>query len=393
MTSPSALSGERRRRSLANNSLLGFDQQGGATVSDKDEELSAEAAVGRASAPSDSDAEEFAAKIMVRAAGLRGVKIDRDSFLRTELMKRCPEIDAGRAVETTPLEAGASPADIDAMALAVIDFETQKCAALSFLAGVPGGVAMAGTIPADLAQYFAHVMRVEQKLAYLYGWQSFLNEDDEVDDETVARLVALMGIMLGVGEVANSITRFAASTAQQSVAKRIERQALTKTFFYNPMKKVLRFLGVNLTKQTFAKGVSRVVPVIGGAISGGMTYASFKPGAERLRRYLRSLPLSGIDESLHPDIVAIRADLRDKERAEAFERAKGAGAAALRTAGDTVSSGVSAAGAAVADTVTNAGAAAVETAQNVGKAAGDAIGAFLGSFGKGDKEGSPPGKD
>ena len=47
---------------------------------------------------------------------------------------------------------------------------------------------MAGTIPADLAQDFAHVMRVEQKLAYLYGWQSFLNEDDEVDDETVAQV-------------------------------------------------------------------------------------------------------------------------------------------------------------------------------------------------------------
>ena len=58
---------------------------------------------------------------------------------------------------------------------------------------------MVGTIPADLAQYFGHVMRVEQKLAYLYGWQSFLNEDDEVDDETVTRLVVLMGVMLEVG--------------------------------------------------------------------------------------------------------------------------------------------------------------------------------------------------
>ena len=157
-------------------------------MSEKSDELPVETAAEHAVLPSDSDAEEFAEKIMARAASLTGVKIDRGSFLRSELKKRCPEVDADYAVETTPLEAGVSPSDIDAIALAVVDFETQKCAAISFLAGIPGGVAMAGTIPADLAQYFAHVMRVEQKLAYLYGWQSFLNEDDEVDDETVAQV-------------------------------------------------------------------------------------------------------------------------------------------------------------------------------------------------------------
>lgn len=244
---------------------------------------------------------------------------------------------------------------------------------------------MAGTIPADLAQYYAHVMRIEQKLAYLYGWQSFLNEDDEVDDETVAQLVALMGIMLGVGEVANSITKFAASAAQQSVAKHIERQALSKMFFYNPMKKVLRFLGVNLTKQTFAKGVSKVVPVVGGVISGGVTYASFKPGAERLRRYLRSLPLSGIDGQVYPDVAAIRADLREQERAEALEKAKETGLSAAKAAGGAIAAGAATAGSAVADVAAGAGAAAVETVQNVGKAAGEAFGTFIGSFKKGKK--------
>ena len=324
--------------------------------------------------PRDEEMEEFVSKIMARAASLTGVKIDRGVFLRTELKKRCPEIDADLAVETTPLDAGVSPADIDSLALEVIDYETKKCAAISFLAGIPGGVAMAGTIPADLAQYFGHVMRVEQKLAYLYGWQSFLNEDDEVDDETVTRLIVLMGVMLEVGGVANSITKFAATAAQQSVAKQIQRQALTKTFFYNPMKKVLHFLGVNLTKQTFAKGASRVVPVVGGFVSGGITYASFKPGAERLRRYLRSLPLSGIDEQVYPDVAAIRADLREKERAEAIGQAKGVGAAALKAAGDTVSSGASAAGAVVADVAGNAGCVAADAA----RAAGDMLGSLLG---------------
>ena len=342
-------------------------------MAERDAELPVDAAA-EPESPRDEEMEEFVSKSMARAASLTGVKVDRGVFLRTELKKHCPEIDADLAVETTPLEAGVSPADIDSLALEAIDYETKKCAAISFLAGIPGGVAMAGTIPADLAQYFGHVMRVEQKLAYLYGWQSFLNEDDEVDDETVTWLIALMGIMLGVGGVANSITKFAVTTAQQSVAKQIQKQALTKAFFYNPMKKVLNFVGVKMTKEVFAKGASKVVPVVGGFVSGGITYASFKPGAERLRRYLRSLPLSGIDERAYPDVAAIRADLREKERAEAIDQAKEAGATALKAAGDAVASGASAAGSAVADVAGNAGAVAADAA----RAAGNMIGSLFG---------------
>lgn len=245
---------------------------------------------------SEDEAEEFANMIIRRAASLRAVKIDRDVFLRTELKKRCPNADIERALETTLAEAGVPAEVIDEIARSAVDFETKKCAALSFLSGIPGGAALAATVPADLAQYFAHVMRIEQKLAYVYGWQTFLNEDDEVDDETVMQLVVLMGVMMGVGSAASSISKFAMNVAQAGVVKTIQRQALTKTTFYPIMKSVLRIIGVNLTKQTFAKTVGKVVPVIGGAVSGGLTYASFKPGAEHLRQYLRALPVSGVSE-------------------------------------------------------------------------------------------------
>jgi hypothetical protein len=36
-------------------------------------------------------------------------------------------------------------------------------------AGIPGGLAMLGTAPADFAQFYAHVFRVAQKLAYVSG--------------------------------------------------------------------------------------------------------------------------------------------------------------------------------------------------------------------------------
>lgn len=332
---------------------------------------------------SEEEAEEFAKAIMQRAASLKVVKIDRGTFLRSEIKKRFPEIDADFAAETTPAEAGIAPEDLDRMAIDAIDLETKKCAGLSFLAGVPGGLAMVGTVPADLAQYFAHVMRIEQKLAYIYGWQTFLNEEDEVDDETVMKLVVLMGVMMQVGGAANAVTTFAANTARAGIEKAIQKQALTKTFWYNPMKKVLRYLGVNLTKQTFAKTASKVVPVIGGAISGGMTYMAYKPGAERLRRYLRSLPTSGIDEALYPDIIAIEADKAAAVREKALGEATTATLNAAQSVGELAAGTAQAAGSAAIEGLQVAGTVAAESLQAVGASAKDALdaaGGLLGSL-------------
>lgn len=75
---------------------------------------------------SEDEAEEFANKIIRRAASLRAVKIDRDVFLRTELKKRCPNADIERALETTLAEAGVPAEVIDEIARSAVDFETKK---------------------------------------------------------------------------------------------------------------------------------------------------------------------------------------------------------------------------------------------------------------------------
>lgn len=35
---------------------------------------------------------------------------------------------------------------------------------------MPGGFAMAATIPVDIAQYYGYMLRATQKLLYLYGF-------------------------------------------------------------------------------------------------------------------------------------------------------------------------------------------------------------------------------
>ena len=44
-----------------------------------------------------------------------------------------------------------------------------------------------------------------------------------------------------------------------------------------------------MNKEIFAKGVSKIIPVVGGVASGGLTYVTFKPCAKKLERYLATL--------------------------------------------------------------------------------------------------------
>lgn len=269
------------------------DENVGVEIADEITELSGEPGIeveGSFCEEEFTDEEKLGYKIIKRAAALRGVSIDRGKFLRAELRKHCSEEVAIAAAETTPQQAGVSAAVIDRVAKDAIRFESAKVTGLSALAGIPGGFAMAGTIPADLVQYFAHVMRIEQKLAYIYGWESFLNDEDEVDDETVLKLILFLGVMMEVGGASLALTKFASEVAAASVAKRVAAMTLTKTAWYPILKKVLRFVGIQITKKTVGKAAGKMVPVIGGLVSGALTFATYKPGAKVLAKHLANLP-------------------------------------------------------------------------------------------------------
>ena len=180
---------------------------------------------------------------------------------------------------------------INEIADQVIEYETNKVSAISFAAGIPGGFAMAATIPADVAQYFGFLLRVMQKLAYLYGFQEFELSENNISDETMNQLLIFLGVMFGVNG-ANQGVKIIAETAGNKVSKTLAQKALTKTTLYPIVKKVATTLGFKMTKDVFAKGVSKVVPVVGGAVSGGLTYLTFKPCAIKLKDNFKSLNLS-----------------------------------------------------------------------------------------------------
>lgn len=226
--------------------------------------------------------------LLTQTASLPLVRIDRENFLRAELKKYCDEEVIQVAIDYNPAFAGISNIIIDRIANSCIAFETGKVSVISTAAGIPGGYAMIATIPADITQYFAHVLRIMQKLVYLYGWEDLLLGKDEMDDETRTLLTMFVGVMFGVKGATDVIGKVSLKVAE-NVGKKLSQKALTKGIIYPIVKKVAKMIGIQMTKEIFAKGVSKVVPIIGGVVSGGVTFVSFYPMARKFKKYLSGL--------------------------------------------------------------------------------------------------------
>ena len=227
--------------------------------------------------------------VIESAAKLPLVHVNREDFLTRNLSKMCTPEQLQKALVDGTLNAGIPISILDSLANAIINAETLKVTSISAAAGIPGGWAMAATIPADLAQFYAFIIRIAQELAYIYGWTEISTESEELDDATQSQLLLFIGVMSGVKMAENAVGKLFGEVAMKSVAKKVASKALTKGWIYPLVKKIAGMLGQKMTKAIFAKGVSQAVPVVGAVISGGLTLASFKPMAVKLKKHLSKL--------------------------------------------------------------------------------------------------------
>lgn len=233
-------------------------------------------------------------KVLLNSAKLPMVKIDRELFLRKELKDKYSSEIIEKAIQFNPAYAGISSDNITKIAKSCIDAETARVTLISAAAGIPGGTAMIATTSGDIIQCFAHVLRIIQKLIYLYGWKDLYLYNTEINQETENLFTLFLGIMYGVNIASSTISKIANKVAQQ-VVKKLPQQALTKGTIYPIVKKVAQMLGVQMTKQVFSKGVSKVIPIIGAIISGGITFATYREMSEKLRVYLASSELANVE--------------------------------------------------------------------------------------------------
>jgi uncharacterized membrane protein len=241
-------------------------------------------------------------KVLMTAMQLPGVKVNRDSFLKKELTIYCTDIQLAELLEKGTV--GVIPIEIlDKIASESISYHVKLVTASSTALGIPGGFAMVGTIPGDLAQYYYHVFALAQKLAYIYGYPDLCDENGNFTEDAAEMLTIFVGVMGGVA-AANKVIQEIAEQVQKEVLRRLPRYALTKGVLYPLVKQIAKWVGINLTKQSFSRGVSKLVPIIGGVVSGGLTYVTFKPQSKKLKEQLRSKMLLAYENKKQNDYFA-----------------------------------------------------------------------------------------
>lgn len=243
-----------------------------------------------------------------------GFKVDRNSFLRKTFSNYN---NVEKIIKDGPVDAGISQKTLKKIADELILNRTTKSSAASFVMGIPGGLAIALSVPADVAQFYGMALKLAQELTYLYGAKD-LWQDESVDNTIIEnKLILYCGVIFGVSE-ATACVRLLSSKLAQSLIKQISRKALTKTIYYPIIKKVCKIVGIKLTKEVFAKSVGKAIPFIGGFISGGLTFISMRPMANKL---LNTLEDSAFDYSQYEmekdkEIIISASEMIDDEQIE-----------------------------------------------------------------------------
>ena len=234
--------------------------------------------------------------VIIMGLNVPGVRIDRAHFLQKEFQTKLPQAVIDDAIAYNPLHAGISLELINNIADEVIKYERTCVSGISAALGMPGGIAMAATIPTDIAQYYGYMLRATQKLMYLYGFPAINMEEkgQTFDSETLNILIICLGVMYGAAGAGNALKAMAKALAA-GVEKQLLRRALTKGTIYPIVKSVAKWFSVKMTKEVFAGFFKKAIPVVGGVIGGGITFLSFKPCCDKLKASFQNTMLSNPD--------------------------------------------------------------------------------------------------
>jgi hypothetical protein len=248
----------------------------------------------------DGDGEFTIEDVVYSSFRASGVYIRREEYLREQFAGSHRDAVVEDAIARTPALAGISVEEIDWLADRAIRAEHLKVTGVSAALGMPGGAAIAATIPADLVQYFGFLLRIVQKLLYLYGFPDVDADPEEgiqPDGEIMDTLILCLGVMYDVDGSAIALKALANGMAK-GMGKRMMGMVLRKGSIRPVVKQISKWFGLRLGRSALAKAAGTVVPVLGGVVAGSVTFFSFRSGCARLKRDLKQTRLADPDLKL-----------------------------------------------------------------------------------------------
>jgi len=221
-------------------------------------------------------------RVLTTLLKMPGIKVEREHYLRSALQHYCAPPIIERAIATSPVEV-LGVEGVERLAQSCIRTHTLQVTAISTATGLPGGWAQAAALPADTLQYLYHVCKVSQKLAYLYGFPDLCDTQGNLTPQATNVLTVFTGVMMGISVATAALKELCEHITLQAF-KRLPTLAVTPgTLIYQ----LVRNLGWQITRERATRSVTRAVPLVGGVVSGALTYRAFRPSARRLQRHLR----------------------------------------------------------------------------------------------------------
>lgn len=206
------------------------------------------------------------------------VRVDREAFLR----KHFGDSEHFDVILERGPQTVYSVESLRKKANSLIKNSAARTSAVSFASGLPGNpVVMIAAGGADVAQYFGFAINLAQQIAYLFGEDDLFDGGAELSEAAQMRVIAYLGAMFGAAGAAALVSN-TSKVAGANLGKKVAAQALTKTTWYPLVKKVGAVIGLKITKKTVEKTITKAVPVVGGVVSGGLTYVTFRPMGHRL---------------------------------------------------------------------------------------------------------------
>lgn len=249
--------------------------------------------------------QDIAIKVLQQVVKLPVVKVNREKFLVEKFSKELDKKDIAKLLEQGPPSL-LPQKTLDRVARSCIKDNVLLASGTSVLAGIPGGLALAITIPTDVAQFYAFSLKLAQELGYIYGYDDLWASRNELSEEAKNTLLLYLGVMLGVNS-AGALLRSGGVSVAKHVMKTVPQKALAKTLWYPILEKILKVFGVTLTKGGLAKGMGKVIPILGGVISGGLTYTTMKPMGKSLQKELSKL-VNYSEAQYQRDVETIRKE-------------------------------------------------------------------------------------
>ena len=252
---------------------------------------------------------DTALNLIGTAAKIPLVKVDREQFLRQQFA-HSPYL---KQILLQGPQSVYKPKVLEKKARAIVRSNTNKTSAVSFATGLPANpFVMVPAAGADVAQYFGFALHMAQQIAYLFGEDELFTNGGELTEEAKVRVIAYLGVMFGAAGASSLITQ-TSKVVGQNVGKKVAGQALTKTTWYPLVKKIGALLGQKITKKTVEKTISKAVPLLGGVVSGGLTFATFRSMGFRLTDEFVKLVTGDTQEEmeLNPEFLASIVDVVD----------------------------------------------------------------------------------